>query len=161
MPAARNSTLNACTATDRPAIRSSTSVTTRQSSCLAWMEQTSNEMQRASRLIGDPRNDSHMLMSQLHLALLKAHNAFVDEARLIGAANVFDEAARELQWHYQWIVLNEFLPALVGRTHINQVLREVPQWFRPDRGGFIPLEFADAAYRYGQTMPSRRAGQDR
>ena len=33
-------------------------------------------------VIGDPRNDSHMLISQLHLAVLKAHNAFVDEARL-------------------------------------------------------------------------------
>src|SRR5580658_11386048 len=35
-------------------------------------------------IIGDPRNDSHMLISQLHLAMLKAHNAFVDEARLVG-----------------------------------------------------------------------------
>ena len=36
-------------------------------------------------IIGDPRNDSHMLVSQLHLAMLKAHNAFVDEARLDGS----------------------------------------------------------------------------
>src|SRR4051794_15194769 len=36
--------------------------------------------------IGDPRNDSHMLMSQLHLAMLKAHNSFVDEARIAGTA---------------------------------------------------------------------------
>src|SRR6476620_12483392 len=38
-------------------------------------------------VIGDPRNDSHMLMSQLHLAMLKAHNTFVDEARRMGVAN--------------------------------------------------------------------------
>ena len=90
-------------------------------------------------VIGDPRNDSHMLMSQLHLAMLKAHNAFVDEARLAGAANdrVFEEAARQLRWHYQWIVLNEFLPALVGQTLADQVLREGPQWFRPGPAGFI------------------------
>jgi hypothetical protein len=102
-------------------------------------------------IIGDPRNDSHMLVSQLHLAMLKAHNAFVDEARLAGVANdrVFDEAARQLRWHYQWLVLHEFLPALVGQTFAYQVLREGPQWFRPSHGGFIPLEFADAAYRYG------------
>jgi hypothetical protein len=105
-------------------------------------------------IIGDPRNDSHMLMSQLHLAMLKAHNAFVDEARRAGAANdhVFDEAARQLRWHYQWIVLNEFLPALVGPTLANEVLREGPQWFRPGNYGFIPLEFADAAYRYGHSQ---------
>ena len=109
-------------------------------------------------IISDPRNDSHMLMSQLHLAMLKAHNAFVDEARLTGVSNerVFDEAARQLRWHYQWIVLNEFLPTLVGQPLANQVLREGPQWFRPAHGGFIPLEFADAAYRYGHAQIRHR-----
>jgi len=109
-------------------------------------------------IIGDPRNDSHMLMSQMHLAMLKAHNAFVDEARLSGAmsGSVFEEAARQLRWHYQWLVLNEFLPALVGQTLADQVLREGPQWFRPKHGGFIPLEFADAAYRYGHCQIRHR-----
>jgi hypothetical protein len=109
-------------------------------------------------VIGDPRNDSHMLMSQLHLAMLKVHNAFVDIARLNGVADdrVFDEAARQLRWHYQWIVLNEFLPTLVGQPLANQVLLEGPQWFRPAHGGFIPLEFADAAYRYGHAQIRHR-----
>ena len=105
-------------------------------------------------IIGDPRNDSHMLISQLHLAMLKAHNAFVDEVRQSGTANdqVFNEAARQLRWHYQWIVLHEFLPALVEETLVDQVLREGPRWFHPERVGFIPLEFADAAYRYGHSQ---------
>ena len=109
-------------------------------------------------VIGDPRNDSHMLMSQLHLAMLKAHNAFVDQARFTGVSNdrVFDEASHQLRWHYQWIVLNEFLPTLVGQTIANQVLREGPHWFRPAQGGFIPLEFADAAYRYGHAQIRHR-----
>ena len=105
-------------------------------------------------LIGDPRNDSHVLMSQLHLAMLKAHNTFVDEARLSGATNAFEEAARQLCWHYQWVVLNEFLPAVVGQTLTEQVLQEGPQWFRPGQSVFIPLEFADAAYRYGPLSDS-------
>jgi hypothetical protein len=109
-------------------------------------------------IIGDPRNDSHMLVSQLHLAMLKAHNAFVDETRLTGVANdrVFDEAAGQLRWHYQWLVLNKFLPTLVGETLANEVLREGPQWFHPAHGGFIPLEFADAAYRYGHSQIRHR-----
>jgi hypothetical protein len=109
-------------------------------------------------IIGDPRNDSHMLMSQLHLAVLKAHNAFVDEARLAGVENagLFDEAVRQLRWHYQWIILNEFLPTLVGQVLAGQVLREGPRWFRPAHGGFIPLEFADAAYRYGHAQIRHR-----
>jgi hypothetical protein len=109
-------------------------------------------------VIGDPRNDSHMLMSQLHLAMLKAHNAFVDEARRTGVANdrVFEEAARQLRWHYQWLVLYEFLPALVGQTVVDEVLREGLRWFRTAPGVFIPLEFADAAYRYGHSQIRHR-----
>ena len=106
-------------------------------------------------VIGDPRNDSHMLMSQLHLALLKAHNAFVDEARLSGVANdhVFDQAARQLCWHYQWIVINEFLPALVGQALTDQVLREGPQWFRPGtthsyRSSLLTQPIATATLRF-------------
>jgi hypothetical protein len=109
-------------------------------------------------VIGDPRNDSHMLVSQLHLAMLKAHNAFVDDARSRGIANgrAFDEAARQLRWNYQWIVLNEFLPTLVGQELASQVLRDGPRYFRPEHGGYIPLEFADAAYRYGHSQIRHR-----
>ncbi len=109
-------------------------------------------------VIGDPRNDSHMLISQLHVAMLKAHNRFVDEARLGGAGNdqVFDVATKQLRWHYQWIILNEFLPTLVGQPLADQLLREGTQWVRPGRAEFIPLEFADAAYRYGHSQIRHR-----
>ena len=102
-------------------------------------------------IIGDPRNDSHTLMSQMHLAMLKAHNRFVDEARAGGVPEheVFSTAARETRWHYQWAVLHEFLPSLVGSSLVQEILEHGPKWFRPPDGVFIPLEFADAAYRYG------------
>ena len=102
-------------------------------------------------IIGDPRNDSHMLMAQIHLAMLKAHNAFVDDARDRGVPEqaVFATAAREMRWHYQWVLLDEFLPALVGRALVDEIVRDGPRWFRPGDDVFIPLEFADAAYRYG------------
>lgn len=109
-------------------------------------------------VIGDPRNDSHLLVSQMHLGMLNAHNAFVDEARRGGTAEqrVFEEASRLLRWHYQWAVIHEFLPALVGQTLVSQVLLDGPQWFRPGRDGFIPLEFANAAYRYGHSQIRHR-----
>src|SRR2546428_5123793 len=102
-------------------------------------------------IVGDPRNDSHTLMAQMHLAMLKAHNAFVEDTRdrCVSERDVFATAARELRWHYQWIVLDEFLPSLVGRPVVDEVLTDGPQWFRPAGDVFIPLEFADAAYRYG------------
>ena len=102
-------------------------------------------------IIGDPRNDSHMLMAQMHLAMLKTHNMFVDEARAEGVSesHVFESAARNMRWHYQWTVLKELLPSLVGSALVDAVLRDGAKWFRPADGVFIPLEFADAAYRYG------------
>ena len=109
-------------------------------------------------VIGDPRNDSHTLMAQMHLAMLKLHNNFVDEARhrQVASDRVFEEAARQLRWHYQWCVLHEFLPILVGQTLADLVLDEGPRWFRPAHGAFIPLEFADAAYRYGHCQIRHR-----
>jgi hypothetical protein len=102
-------------------------------------------------LVGDPRNDSHMLVAQMHLAMLKAHNALVDHSRRQGVSEdrVFESAARELRWHYQWAVLQEFLPSLVGRLIVDEVASHGPRWFPRTGDAFIPLEFADAAYRYG------------
>ena len=102
-------------------------------------------------IIGDPRNDSHMLMAQMHLAMLKAHNVFVDDARRSGVpeADVFHTAARETRWHYQWAILDEFLPSLVGRPLVDEIVTDGPRCFGVEGDVFIPLEFADAAYRYG------------
>jgi Animal haem peroxidase len=103
-------------------------------------------------LIGDPRNDVHRFSLALHIALLKAHNALVDRLRGNGVpeADVFDTARVALTWHYQWVVVHDFLPRLVGSDLADEVLAGGGRWFRPAATqGFIPLEFADAAFRYG------------
>jgi hypothetical protein len=105
-------------------------------------------------IIGDPRNDSHVVMSQMHLAFLRAHNAFVDRVRDQGTPNamVFETAARELRWHYQSAVLDEFLPGLIGKPMLETLIREGRRFYEPEDEAFIPLEFADAAYRYGHSQ---------
>jgi hypothetical protein len=105
-------------------------------------------------IIGDPRNDSHALMSQMHLAFVHAHNAFVDQLRRRGtsASDIFEDAARELRWHYQTVILREFLPRLVGTELVGQLLAGDRRYYRPSGDAFIPLEFADAAYRYGHAQ---------
>jgi Animal haem peroxidase len=105
-------------------------------------------------VIGDPRNDSHVFMSQMHLAFVRAHNAFVDLVRSEGMpeSEIFETAARELRWHYQTVVLREFLPRLVGPDLVASLLDEGPRFYRPGGEPFIPLEFADAAYRYGHSQ---------
>jgi hypothetical protein len=105
-------------------------------------------------VIGDPRNDSHVFMSQMHLAFVRAHNAFVDLVRSEGTpeSDVFETAARELRWHYQTVILREFLPRLIGPDLVASLLDEGPRFYRPSGQPFIPLEFADAAYRYGHSQ---------
>jgi hypothetical protein len=105
-------------------------------------------------LIADPRDDSHLFMSQLHLAFLKAHNHFVDRLREDGApeSTVFDQARRATMWHYQWIVLNEFLPSLCGAELVDRVRTEGTRFYRIVGDTQIPYEFADAAYRYGHSQ---------
>jgi hypothetical protein len=105
-------------------------------------------------IIGDPRNDSHVLMSQMHLAFVHAHNALVDRCRAahVPEPQVFETASRDLRWHYQTAILREFLPSLVGEELVETLLRDGPQSYRPDGQPYIPLEFADAAYRYGHSQ---------
>jgi hypothetical protein len=108
-------------------------------------------------LVGDPRNDVHLFVSQLHLAMLKVHNLLVDRLRSDGEpeAELFDSARRATTWHYQWVIVNDFLPTLVGQTLMEELLAEGPRWYRPDGPTYIPLEFADAAYRYGHSQIRR------
>lgn len=106
-------------------------------------------------LVGDPRNDVHLFMNQLQLALLRAHNLLVDRLRADGEpeGEVFDSARLTLVWHYQWVLLHDFLPSLVGEQMAMELLVGGPGHYRPDsEQPFIPFEFADPAYRYGHSQ---------
>jgi hypothetical protein len=75
-------------------------------------------------LLGDQRNDTHLFMSQLQLAFIKTHNRLVDRLREDGVdeAEVFEDARRATTWHYQWVILREFLPLLVGPELVGGLL---------------------------------------
>jgi hypothetical protein len=105
-------------------------------------------------IIGDPRNDSHMLISQLHLAMQRVHNAFVSRARRGGVpeAALFEQAQRQTRWHYQWIVVHEFLPAVIGDALAADLAAHGARYYESHAAPFIPLEFADAAFRYGHSQ---------
>ena len=103
--------------------------------------------QQGVALIGDPRNDVHLFALTLHVALLQAHNRTVDLLREseVPEAEVFERARIILTWHYQWIVVHDFLPRLVGASLVERVLAEGCRWFTPAPAqAYIPLEFADA-----------------
>jgi hypothetical protein len=105
-------------------------------------------------LIGDPRNDVHLFTSQLTVAFIRLHNMLVDRLREDGVAEVdlFAEARRATTWHYQHVILREFLPGLIGAGAAAGLLADGPRHYRVDGDASIPFEFADAAYRYGHAQ---------
>lgn len=106
-------------------------------------------------LIGDPRNDVHVFATHLHLMLLHSHNGLIDRLRADGEpeTTLFDAARCALTRHYQWIVVHDFLPRLVGSQLVSDVLARGGRFFSPALGrAYLPLEFADAAYRYGHSQ---------
>jgi hypothetical protein len=130
-------------------------------------------------IIADSRNDENAVISQLHLAMLRFHNAVTDHVRAqpanVGASArvLFDQTRRLVQWHYQWCILHEFLPRTIGPERVDQILREGLRYYNTNsrpaagsasapevgdeaRGPLIPIEFSAAAYRFGhsQVRPS-------
>jgi hypothetical protein len=115
-------------------------------------------------LLGDPRNDENLVVSQLHRAFLGFHNRVVDDLRaelgsMVTPQELFAEAQRVVRWHYQWLVIHEFLVKTVGNHVVHDVLTHGPVHYRWRNNPFIPVEFSVAAYRFGhsQVRPSYRA----
>lgn len=109
-------------------------------------------------VIGDPRNDVHLFMNQIQVAFLRMHNRLVGRLREDGVADsdVFEEARRAATWHYQHVILHEFLPLLVGSQLTDSLLEGGAKSYRTNGQPFIPFEFADAAYRYGHSQIRQR-----
>lgn len=105
-------------------------------------------------LVADARNDTHLLISQIHLAFLHFHNRVVDWIRdmRVRPEEVFDRAVRTVRWHYQWIVLHEFLPLIVGEDLVSELLECGPKLCRFSDRPYLPVEFSGGAYRFGHAQ---------
>jgi hypothetical protein len=117
-------------------------------------------------LIGDPRNDENRIVAQLQATMIRFHNRMVD---LLGGAS-FNDVRDQVRWHYQWVVINDFLPTIINTETVQKVFRHLasgksagearPEVYIPrlkrenrDRDGFLmPVEFSVAAYRFGHSM---------
>lgn len=128
---------------------------------------------RGRALIGDPRNDENVIVSQLHLLFMKFHNKVVSKVKSeqpsLPETEIFEEAQRVVRWHYQWIVVNDFLRRIVGNEVVDDVLEvEGAPWigaggsvvyprfdlrfYRWQNQPYMPVEFSVAAYRFGHSM---------
>jgi hypothetical protein len=103
-------------------------------------------------LIGDHRNDENLLVAQTHVAFLRFHNAV---ARSMPDAD-FAQVRQKVIWHYQWMVLHDFLGKLVDMNDIATSLWK-REFYRFEelsiyKEPYIPVEFSVAAYRLGHSM---------
>lgn len=113
-------------------------------------------------IIGDPRNDENRVLSQLQLAMIRFYNATYHkmktdyDARAIkkSAKEIYEEARISVTWHYQWIVINEYLPAICGEKIVSDILGNGRKFYKPCLEAYIPVEFSVAAYRFGHSMIS-------
>jgi hypothetical protein len=115
-------------------------------------------------IIADPRNDENVIISQLHLALLKFHNEVTDhlavqkatELAAIASAErvqtLFGLAQESVRRHYQWVVVNQFLAATLDPAVFAAVKTNGPTVYTGAMTQKIPREFQVAAYRFGHSQ---------
>jgi hypothetical protein len=127
---------------------------------------------RARALIGDPRNDENVIVSQLQATMLRFHNRVArflptlpgNQELANDPKKLFEETQRQVRYHYQWLVVNDFLPTIAGQDVVDAILPHLKKGtnitidkpdlgpFRWKREPFIPIEFSAAAYRFGHSM---------
>jgi hypothetical protein len=114
-------------------------------------------------LIGDKRNDENVIVSQMQAAFPKLHNRLGTHPDM-GVKPRFEEVQRIVRWHYQYVVVNDFLVRICGADMVDDILphrhEDAPAWkkkpnlrfFHWRNGPYMPIEFASAAYRFGHSM---------
>ncbi len=105
-------------------------------------------------IIGDPRNDENRIISQLQLAMIRFHNRVVDElSPNYEKSELYEEARNLVTWHYQWVVIHDFLVTMCGDAVVDDILGNGCQFYKANHDdAFIPVEFSVAAYRFGHSM---------
>jgi hypothetical protein len=75
--------------------------------------------------------------------------AVLDE--LLDVQNYYDglfaAARRVVTWHFQWLIVHEFLPRIADQEIVADIERNGPRYFRPGDHAFMPVEFSVAGFR--------------
>ena len=115
-------------------------------------------------LIGDPRNDENSIVSQLQGLFHRFHNrTLADNPNLS-----FEQIQRLVRFHYQYVLLNDFLPRIVHSSVIADLKTNGKydgkklKFFHWKNQPFMPVEFSVASYRLGHSMirPGYRLNDD-
>jgi hypothetical protein len=104
--------------------------------------------------LGDPRNDENLIVAQLHTVFIRLHNKFMDQGM------TYAQARRQTRWHYQWLIVNDYLPRIVGKPVVSSLIRRdgpikfTGTFYKPEHpdNPYMPIEYSGAAYRFGHSM---------
>ena len=117
-----------------------------------------NSAHPARALIGDPRNDENVIVSQLQGLFLRFHNRTMQKH----SHESFEDVQQRVRLHYQFLVLQDFLPQIVhpkvldeltsgSDSNVRHYERSKLKFF-DGSSRYIPVEFSLAAYRMGHSM---------
>ncbi len=101
-------------------------------------------------IIGDPRNDENLFISQMQSLFIRFHNWVVDQGK------TFEEAREFVRWTYQKIVVEEFLPEIISENILNPYVAafkngQLPGPIPWSSNIVMPIEFSAAAFRFGHS----------
>ena len=112
-------------------------------------------------IIADGRNDENRIVAGIHTMFIRFHNQTVDRVKaaqpLFSNAEVFTEARRQVVAQYQSLIVNDFLPRIVGKRTMNSVLSthrgsQAARLKYYTNCAQMPVEFSVSAYRFGHSM---------
>ena len=117
-------------------------------------------LKRQVPLIADARNDQNFIISQLHVAFMRFHNAMAKyyhglDSSLTADA-LFEKTKKSVIHHYQWMIVHQYLKQIVYDPElIDRLLQKDNQAFLlydPSAAPELMEEFFAAAFRVGHSQ---------
>ncbi len=109
-------------------------------------------------VIGDPRNDENLFISQFHGWVSDFHNQII---KLIGGSDPtleqFEKAREIVRAWYQSVIVTEYLPAIVSSDVLEPLIEGFENGHLPGPVDWasapdMPVEFSAAAFRFGHSQ---------
>ncbi len=102
-------------------------------------------------IIGDPRNDENLFVSQLQLAFLKFHNRVLDDL----PNGDFERARDTVVHYYHRAIVEDLLPRILDGRQLADICHNGLRYYAgalKTEHPCMPVEFSVAAYRFGHSQ---------